>query len=1194
MDPHPTERIRGASEAIIALRAQVKRVASFDVAGSAHAPTVLLTGETGTGKGLVARALHDSGGRARGPFVDVNCAAIPDSMLEAELFGFEAGAFTDAKRAKPGLFEAAAGGSLFLDEIDALTPACQSKLLKVIEEKSVRRLGAVAPRQIDVKLIAATQRDLPALVAGGGFRADLYHRLAVVVLTLPPLRERVVDVVALAEHFLHTYGGAHRVGPKTLAADARSWLAAQPWPGNIRELSHLMERATLLATADTVTAATLIELCAPIAAVASTERRAPRPAAVGEPPTEEEASRIREALRRSGGNVVGAARLLGLGRNALRYRMRRLGIDRPTLETLASGEPLAGEGGGARATPTVPSFEEKPIAVLALELVFPGGGPGQGAFDPWTLASRWEDKIEERVRGFGGLVLARGPTRRTIVYGIPRALEQLPDRALQTALALRRLVAERRDLGPAPELRAAIHAGIVQVDVAAADPTARVLPSGDTLALADRLLGHAGRDEILVSPAAARRVRHQRDLRPRVIRVGADGGERLDAFALAPAAERSAAPIENETRFVGRRRELATLTDAFASAAAGAGQVVFVTGDAGIGKSRLLLELRRGLHAMPATWIEGRCAAYGAATPFLPIVDGLRRWFGIDDRDDETAASAKIAGTVTGVDPGLAWTLPFLRQILSLAPGDERVVALDSASRRSETFAALKALALRLAERQPLVLVVEDLHWIDPASEEYLAFLGDSIPTMRAVLVCSHRPGYQHRFGDRSYHVRVSLQPLVPAETDAMTAAVLGDTELPVDVRALIAGKAEGNPFFVEEVATSLLEDGTLRRDRGRIAIARPLAAANVPDRIHDVLAARLDRLGPEAKRALQVAAVIGREFALRLLERITDAGERVRTQVEALRGLELIYEKALHPELAYLFKHALTHEVAYETVPTERRKALHRTIGEAIEELYADRLHEHYETLAHHFARGESFARALEYHVKAAAKAVESFANRAVIAHCAAALAIADRLGEAVPAAERAVIEERLALASFHVSDYQASGLAWERAGHLHGDGVPRAIDLGRASLSHFWGHRYDDAGRTREAALSLARVHASPAAEALARVVGHFGRGVLEGAFPDGDGVDDVLAMAHGSGAEEVESLVLGCIGEWLEWQGRYPEALVALERAEALGRKLRLPHLIVMPAWFAGKARCCLGDYQRALEELDGGLPRLRPHR
>jgi transcriptional regulator with PAS, ATPase and Fis domain len=217
---HPTDRLVGTCPVIAALRAQIRHLAAFDTLGNPAVPTVLLQGETGTGKGLVARVLHDSGPRAQGPFLDVNCAAIPDTLLEAELFGVAAGAFTNAKRAKPGLFEAASGGTLFLDEIDALPLALQGKLLTALEAKRVRRVRAVREQAVDVKVVAATQAELSARVAAGQFRADLYHRLAVLVLTLPPLRDRGADIVYLAQDLLQQYATAHQLPPKQLSQAA--------------------------------------------------------------------------------------------------------------------------------------------------------------------------------------------------------------------------------------------------------------------------------------------------------------------------------------------------------------------------------------------------------------------------------------------------------------------------------------------------------------------------------------------------------------------------------------------------------------------------------------------------------------------------------------------------------------------------------------------------------------------------------------------------------------------------------------------------------------------------------------------------------------------------------------------------------------------------------------------------------------
>jgi two-component system, NtrC family, response regulator AtoC len=214
----------------------------------------------------VARVLHDSGPRAQGPFLDVNCAAIPETLLEAELFGVTAGAFTDAKRAKPGLFETAAGGTLFLDEIDALPLAVQGKLLTAIETKRVRRVGAVREHAVDVKVVTATPAELSARVAEGRFRADLYHRLAVIVLVLPPLRDRGEDIVLLAQQFLQQYAAAHRLPPKRLSRAATAWLQRYDWPGNVRELSHLMERVTLLSPEARIEPQTLERLCLPRAA----------------------------------------------------------------------------------------------------------------------------------------------------------------------------------------------------------------------------------------------------------------------------------------------------------------------------------------------------------------------------------------------------------------------------------------------------------------------------------------------------------------------------------------------------------------------------------------------------------------------------------------------------------------------------------------------------------------------------------------------------------------------------------------------------------------------------------------------------------------------------------------------------------------------------------------------------------------
>jgi predicted ATPase len=259
---------------------------------------------------------------------------------------------------------------------------------------------------------------------------------------------------------------------------------------------------------------------------------------------------------------------------------------------------------------------------------------------------------------------------------------------------------------------------------------------------------------------------------------------------------------------------------------------------------------------------------------------------------------------------------------------------------------------------------------MDRATQDYLLSVADSVAASRVLLVLTYRPGYVHPFGERSYHTRLALNALSNEDSVQMAQGVLAAASLPDDLRGVIVRKAEGNPFYIEEVVKSLHEVGAIRRLDERYVLARPLDEILVPDTIQDVIMARIDRLEDPSKKALQLASVIGREFTRRLLERIADMRGRAEELLGELKAIELIYEKSVFPELAYMFKHALTHDVAYNSLLVQRRRELHRTIGLTIEELYTDRLAEHYEVLAYHFLRGEEWERALHYLRDAAAKA--------------------------------------------------------------------------------------------------------------------------------------------------------------------------------------------------------------------------------
>jgi class 3 adenylate cyclase/tetratricopeptide (TPR) repeat protein len=781
------------------------------------------------------------------------------------------------------------------------------------------------------------------------------------------------------------------------------------------------------------------------------------------------------------------------------------------------------------------------------------------------------------------------------LFGAPIALEDAPRRAVSAARAIQRVIEPlgadvRKRLGVDFRVRIGIHTGPVVVGRIGDDLRMDYTAVGDTTNLAARLQQMAEPGAILVSRATQNRVAaffEMDDLgelrvkgKSQPVRAFRVGNER-------PVSGRVEASVGSGlTPLVGRESDLAAMASSFQAAQSDRGQVAFLVGDAGIGKSRLLYEFRAQLADQPHTWFEGRCASYARASAFQPIVDGLQRLFGIDDRDHETSVLAKIETGVAAAPGDLAWTLPLLRVLLSLPAGDPAVEAMDAAERRSETIRALHAFFFACAERAPLVVVIEDLHWIDPASEEFLGFLSDSLPASKLLAIYTHRPGYRHPFGDHSYHVRVALQPLSTQEMAAMTGALLKSGTLPESLGALIASKAEGNPFFVEEVTKSLLDEGAVHIADGDVTLARDVSEISVPDSIHDVLMARIDRLADDPKHAIQVASVIGREFALRLLQRITDAGDEVSSVVEELRSLELIYEKSAHPELAFMFKHALTHDVAYESILIQRRRALHRIVGTAIEELYPDRLAEHYESLAHHFARAEEWERAFLYHGRAAEKAAAAYANHSAAEHYREALAIAERLGDRVPRSDLQRLSEGLGGVLWLLSYFDQSGDAHLRSAEWADGPDKRAVNLAWAGHGKLWGHEYEQARICAGRAIEVAREHDLPGAHALALACLDLDD-LVHGRVTDDSVAAEAIRLAEASGDPAARVLSLQQLEQRLEWRGEFRKAVKVGRTAIAIAQEQRLSTLAVFPTWFAGIALTCLGDYATALEWMQDSL-------
>ena len=973
----PLDRLIGESQGIAALREQVARLLARPLDGARRLPPILLLGETGTGKGLVAEAIHRAGPRASGPFVDLNCAAIPDALLESELFGYERGAFTDARQGKPGLLQVAHGGTLFLDEVGLLPDALQAKILKAIEERAVRRLGSTRREAVEVWVIAATSEDLPAAVKARRFREDLYHRLAVITLQLPSLRERGDDVLLLAEHFLAEACVDYGLPPRPLTADARAALMNHRWPGNVRELANAMERVALLTDVPAITAEAL-GLARPTPADGPVDGWAER-RAIAKAEAELERAHLVEALRTERWNLTRAADRLGLPRNTLRYRMEKHGLlaprsgARPRSEVLA---PVASpvDAPAAEAAPPAPDGALQRVAFLQVRLDFATASPE---------SRRLMESLMHKLRGFGGTLDELTPSSVLAIFGV-EPLEDAPRRAALAALAVRQLVARLQEAGKGSAAMLALHSARERID-----RTTEPVESEPDAAMAARavtaaLCAEAAPGEILVSTSAAQLLAHRFELAAVDGTVpGADGYYRLVGSA----------PADREVaRFLGRHAELELLLDRFERAAAGHGQAVQLVGDPGIGKSRLLRELRRRI-AGRAIWSEGQADPARRARAFGPVIDLVRRAAGIDDADPEAVAQAALERHVVRVSAEIRVDLPWLRDMLGLASGDAAAAAMEPASRRAQIFEANRRLLLYAAARRPQVVVVEDVHWADRASLEFLARLAESVAGHRVLLLVTSRPGGDFRLSERTHHTRLALEALTREEGLDMARALLGADALAPEIEALVIDRAEGNPFFVEELVRSMLDLGAVRREGSRAVVAAAAALRTVPATVQDMIQARIARLDTTSRSLLELAAVVGTEAPLAVL-RAASPETSTRESLERLQAAELVTERAL-PEPALAFKHALTREVAYAGLAPERRRILHARIAYAIERAYGERAGEQIERLAHHAFHGELWDRAIGYLRQAGVRATARSNNDQAVTFLEEALQAIERVPE-------------------------------------------------------------------------------------------------------------------------------------------------------------------------------------------------------
>jgi len=1171
----PLDQLIGNSTASAALREQLSRLVGRLSASSKRLPPILITGETGTGKGLVARLVHELGPRSTAPFVDVNCAAIPDTLLEAELFGFERGAFTDAKQAKAGLLQVAHRGTIFLDEIGLMPDALQAKLLKVIEDRTVRRLGSTRTEPADPLVLAATSEDLPAAIRMRRFREDLYHRLSVVNISLPPLRERGSDVLEIARHYLDRAAREYGVPAKTLAADADAALLAYPWPGNIRELANVMERVALLSDADHVSAEALHLPRAPRSAASPRSGET-----VNDQLASLERARLEEALRAEAGNISRAAARLGIPRNTLRYRMERYdlfeGDVAPQRRRSDASARAADQRPAARAAeaPVPVRWQRTRLTLFQAQVRDRDGGLAEHE------RTRMLEQIAAKATAFGGRVIEVADASVRAVFGLDVA-EEAASHAAHAAFAAHREIDARR-AGASRVIGIALHTeemlvgrldDRVELDADARQSAERVL---------EALLAAASDDPIVASPATRAFLERRFELEP----TTAWSGDRRPWRVL-----RLADSDQHATPFVARERELALLDDLLRQVEQGRGQGLLVAGDPGIGKSRLLREFRRRTRAR-ATWLQGSAVSFGGALPFHPLIDLLKQAFSVQPGDTDADIDDRIARATTTFGEDFRTSAQFLRALLSIDSADSALTRLDPQLRRAGIFEAITQFLHASSDARPLIVVLEDLHWMDPATGEFLAMMAERLVSGRILLCATHRTGYTLAAAHGAFATQLTIAGMSSADTGAIGGSLLGAAALSDELQQLVERKADGNPFFIEEMLRSLTERGLIERRDDVIELVRPIDRIDVPDSVRDLLLGRLGRLDSSSRELLRVAAVIGREFPRRVLERVITEGQpTIEDRLRALRAADLIHNARVWPELVYAFKHALTHEVTYDAQDTAERRTDHARIGEAVEQLYADRPSEHYGVLAHHFTQAEKWSKALEYLLAAAQQAERTFATREALALYDEALRAAGRLAGGVgDPATLIKIHEAKARLYFVTSDFERSAAEGERIlplARLAGDRTKEAEALAIVAWASTWGRKIDAALRYAGEALAVAEPVGALAVQGRANLVIGFVRGVTGSLGESHVAIDKAMAISRAAGDAVHRSLSLSIGGLLRNWKGDYAEAAQLQTEGLQLAREGGLLLPLLFSCFMRGLTLTGKGDYDDAFAMFTEGL-------
>jgi class 3 adenylate cyclase len=596
------------------------------------------------------------------------------------------------------------------------------------------------------------------------------------------------------------------------------------------------------------------------------------------------------------------------------------------------------------------------------------------------------------------------------LFGAPVAHEDHPQRALHAAIAarddLRRRGDDLRKQGRAGvEIRIGINSGEVVMRSVQTGGHTEYSPIGHVINVASRMQSAAPANGIVVSEDTRRLVEgyfELRDLGPTELKGIA---EPIGVYeVVATGALRShfdLAARRGLTKFVGRESELEQMRRALELAMSGQGQIVAVMAEAGTGKSRLFYEFKATLSA-GCKLLEAYSVSHGKASAWLPVLELLRRYFGIQDADDTATRRDKVRTALIALDAALGDTLPYLYGLLGIVEGADPIAQMDPQVKRRRTLDAIKRIVLRESLNQPLVVIFEDLHWIDEQTQALLDLLADSIGNVHVLLLVNYRPEYRHQWTNKSHYVQLGLNPLGRENAEELATALLGDAVELNPLKRLMVERTGGNPFFIEEIVQALFDEGALVRN-GAVRVTRSLSQLRLPATVQGILASRIDRQPIEHKQLLQTLAVIGRESSLGLLAQVAlHSDTQLERMLADLRAGEFIYEEPAATGVEYVFKHALTQEVAYNSLLIERRKLMHERAGQALESLFADQLDDHLIQLAHHYSRSDNIDKAVEYLGRAGQQAMQRSAHNDAISSISVAIDLLQKLSDGPERSQR------------------------------------------------------------------------------------------------------------------------------------------------------------------------------------------------